>query len=333
MDKIRGQRIAALPRRKFLALGLGAGASLATDCSLKRKEPVLILKAESYRDDLRQILLNGFKELGIPRDQIAGKRVLLKPNLIEPQRNCEHINTSPLLLEAAVAAFLHLGAASVVIGEGGGHTVDSYLVVEEAGLSDVLREHRIKFIDLNFSSLAVVPNQGRHTGMKHLVLPRDLFDVDILVSMPKMKTHHWAGATLSMKNLFGIMPGAFYGWPKNVLHLHGIPNSIVDINTTVRAKLAIVDGIVGMEGDGPIMGTPVNAKVIVMGTNLPAVDATCAGIMDLRPEKIEYLKLAENDLGPISLSGIVQRGEKIETVRRPFELLDFIPAHRVLRNG
>ena len=59
-----------------------------------------------------------------------------------------------------------------------------------------------------------------------------------------------------MKNLFGVMPGLYYGWPKNVLHHAGIGGSILDINAAVKPHLAIVDGIIGMEGDGPIMGTP-----------------------------------------------------------------------------
>ena len=78
-----------------------------------------------------------------------------------------------------------------------------------------------------------------------------------------------------MKNLFGVMPGIVYGWPKNVLHFSGIPNSILDINATVRPTLAIVDGIVGMDGDGPIMGNPKPVGAVVMGSNFAAVDATC----------------------------------------------------------
>ena len=74
--------------------------------------------------------------------------------------------------------------------------------------------------------------------------------------MPKLKTHHWAGMTCSMKNLFGTVPGAVYGWPKNVLHVAGIHDSILDLTATVRPHLTIVDAIVGMEGDGPIMGRP-----------------------------------------------------------------------------
>src|SRR5207249_2381655 len=71
---------------------------------------------------------------------------------------------------------------------------------------------------------------------------------ELVVSMPKVKTHHWSGVTLSMKNLFGVVPGAKYGWPKNILHWRGIHQSIVDICATVPIHFVIADAIVAMEG-------------------------------------------------------------------------------------
>jgi uncharacterized protein (DUF362 family) len=140
--------------------------------------------------------------------------------------------------------------------------------------------------------------------------------------MPKLKTHHWTGLTASMKNLFGVMPGLCYGWPKNVLHHAGIGGSIVDIASAVKPHLAIVDGIVGMEGDGPIMGTPRHSGVLVLGTNLPAVDATAARLIGLEPSRIEYLALASGRLGPIAERHIAQRGEPIASLRQDYQLLD-----------
>ena len=86
-----------------------------------------------------------------------------------------------------------------------------------------------------------------------------------------------------------------------------------------------------MEGDGPIMGDPVSSNVIVMGTNLPAVDATCARIMGINPAKIPYLKHASGRIGAISESNIEQRGENITSVKKQFKLLDYIPAQKRLR--
>ena len=131
-----------------------------------------------------------------------------------------------------------------------------------------------------------------------------------------MKTHHWTGATLSMKNLFGVVPGGVYGWPKNVLHWAGIHECIADLHALFPRQFAIVDGIVGMEGNGPIQGTPKPAGVLVAGGDPVAVDATCCRIMQIDPLQIGYLRLA---VGPArsrtSWSAISGRSAK--PCRRP----------------
>ncbi|MGH7232317.1 MAG: DUF362 domain-containing protein, partial [Nitrospiraceae bacterium] len=241
------------------------------------------------------------------------------------------INTHPLVIRGAVEAFLRFGAARVMVAEGPGHRRDTLDVLEKSGLADVLYEDRIPFVDLNYLTGHTVPNVGRMTRLRTLTFPGLFQEVDWIVSVAKLKTHHWAGVTLSMKNLFGVMPGIYYGWPKNVLHHAGIENSILDINATLRPHFAIVDGIIGMEGDGPIMGSPRQAGVLVMGRNFPAVDATCARIMGLDPHKVRYLARAEDWLGPISDTRIKQVGETIASVRTNFALIDDIPAHKGLR--
>jgi uncharacterized protein (DUF362 family) len=320
-------------RRRFLKASAIAAAALTLPyCGPdKRRESVVVYKVDNYNENLRQYILSGLSELNIGAPEIKHKNVLLKPNLVEPHRGISHINTNPLLIQAAIEAFLHLGANSVAVGEGAGHMRDSYFVVEESGLGDVLAEDNTAFIDLNFSEIIEIQNFGKRTRLPLLVIPKSVFHTDIFVSMAKMKTHHWMGATLSMKNLFGMMPGSYYGWPKNVLHVQGIAESIFDINASVKPQIAIVDGIVGMEGDGPIMGTPVKSKVLVLGRNLPAVDATCARIMGLIPERIPYLKLAKDTLGPIESSQIDIRGENIADVTTNFQLMDYIPIQRNLR--
>jgi uncharacterized protein (DUF362 family) len=176
-----------------------------------------------------------------------------------------------------------------------------------------------------------VPNLGRYTRLPTLTFPVSLRQADWVVSLAKMKTHHWAGVTLSMKNLFGVMPGSFYGWPKNVLHWEGIEKCILDINTTLRPHFAIIDGIVGMEGDGPIMGNPRDAGVLLMGRNPLAVDATGARIMGIDPWKVPYLAEASGNLGTIRETFIRQRGETITSVRTDFALVEKISAQRGIR--
>ena len=125
-----------------------------------------------------------------------------------------------------------------------------------------------------------------------------------------------------MKNFYGILPGIKYGWPKNVLHHNGIPQTVVDINATISRSIAIVDGIDCMEGDGPSLGSAKHKGLIFEGGNLPAVDATAARIIGLLPERITYLQLAADRLGPIADDRIEQRGERWQNISNAFQVLD-----------
>lgn len=331
------QRYHGWTRREFL-YALAGGIVLASGISAGRwyfrprlQSETFVAKASEYGGNLSGDMVEGLRELRVGPEEIRGKRILLKPNLVETSRGAPHINTHPLVLRGAIEAFLHLGAAKVMVAEGPGHRRDTLAVYEESGLADVLSEDRIRFHDLNYITGHTIKNLGGQSSLQTLTFPSIFQEVDWIVSVAKMKTHHWAGATLSMKNLFGVMPGMYYGWPKNVLHHAGIENSILDINATLNPHFAIVDGIVGMEGDGPIMGTPKNVGVLVMGRNLAAVDATCCRIMGIDPKKVSYLSRANNWLGPIDEGYIEQRGESIISVRTNFNLIDQIPAHRGIR--
>jgi uncharacterized protein (DUF362 family) len=130
--------------------------------------------------------------------------------------------------------------------------------------------------------------------------------------------------------LYGVIPGIKYGWPKNVLHYAGIPESIYDINASLPKTLAIVDGILAMEGDGPIMGSAKPMGLVVIGTNSTAVDATLGRIMGFDPGKISYLQLAARRLGPVDESAIDQTGEPWQDVVSPFRIID-APQLRGLR--
>ncbi|MCA9472751.1 MAG: DUF362 domain-containing protein [Nitrospirales bacterium] len=327
-------------RRQFLKLLLASGSLAASSLpqpsvggGSEFHAQVFIGKASAYGSNLRDVIARGFHELGVSPAEIKGKRILLKPNLVETHVERAHINTHPLVVRAAIEVFLSLGARAVLVGEGPGHRQDAWQILEESGLGPILHEDRIPFTNLNEQTGFSVANQGRWTALATLTFPRMFRDIDWIVSMPKLKTHHWAGVTLSMKNLFGVMPGLYYGWPKNVFHHQGIHQSIVDITATLKPHFSIVDGIVGMEGDGPIMGTPKPMGVLAMGRNLTAVDATCARLMGIDPYKVPYLLAADEWLGPLGEARIVQRGEPIWSMRQDFALLEDVPAHQGLRLG
>ena len=312
-------------RREFIVAATAALASgcrrrpyRASDFSRPASSPVAILPASSYDADLADVIGRGLAEL---RVDVKGRRVLLKPNLVEYEPGTV-INTHPSVVVGAAIALKRAGAREVVVGEGPGHRRDIEYLTTSTGLFDHLREERLPFVDLNHDDVRTVPLRSQFTELSSLMLPVSVLDVDFVVSMPKLKTHHWAGMTCSMKNLFGVVPGAVYGWPKNLLHYRGIENSILDINATVRPQLAIVDAVVGMEGDGPIMGRPKPVGAVLMGTDLVAVDATAARLMKVQPERVPHLALASEFLGNIESSKIEVRGESIERFASPFELID-----------
>lgn len=286
------------------------------------KSSVAVLRAASYEQELLAGLDEGMREAW-PESAIAvrDKIVLLKPNLVEfDQRTC--INTDPRLVLAVRELFLKLGARAVWIGEGPGHRRDTWDLADQAGYRKIMPDFDSRFVDLNLDDVRSVRAYG---DSMDLFLPKTILNADLVVSVAKMKTHHWAAATLSMKNFFGIVPGSIYGWPKNLLHYQGIDRSIVELNRIVRNTFAIVDGIVAMEGNGPIQGTPVAAGVVVMGRDVAAVDATCARLMKLDPLKIKYLKEAAGlgiaGLGAIEERQIEQRGESLSSLARPFSVL------------
>jgi uncharacterized protein (DUF362 family) len=277
--------------------------------------PVAVVKASSYSDDLAHRMIAGIRECGL---EVRGLKVLLKPNLVEfDPATC--INTEVSVVAAALEVFHTLGAAEVLIGEGPGHRCDTYSLAEMARYRSEIPKFDSVFVDLNRDDVS--PIQG-FADRGEIYLPNTALRADLIVSLAKMKTHHWAGATLSMKNFFGLVPGSVYGWPKNELHHVGIPRSIVELSRIFRRSFAIVDGIVGMEGNGPIQGTPKPCGVLVMGSDLPAVDATCCRIMGIDPSRIEYLQMASDTIGITEETRIQQRGEPIRTVRTNFSLIE-----------
>ena len=286
-----------------------------------RTQPVFIARNQRYDGPLTATIREGLVAAGFDPAWVRGRRVLLKPNLVEPSHKAPHRTTHPAVVLAAAEAFLGWGA-QVMVGEGPGHVRDTEMALIESGLQAALKTARLPFDDFNYGESRAVANRSRRSSLREIYFPTTVLDADLVVSLPKLKTHHWVGMTAAMKNLYGSLPGLVYGWPKNVLHHAGIPETVVDINASLPPTIAIVDAILAMEGDGPIMGTPKPLGLLVIGTNSTAVDATCARIMDLEPGRISYLAMASGRLGPIQESRIVQRGERWQEVVNPFNMID-----------
>jgi uncharacterized protein (DUF362 family) len=280
---------------------------------------VAVLEARSYDMPLEDILRRGLQLFRLP---LHGKTVVLKPNLVEYDPTGS-INTHPAVVAAAIEAFRRLGAREVIVAEGPGHRRDNEYLLTASGFYTMLKAHQTRYVDLNYDDVRPLRLRSRFTALQQLYIPETILQADLLVSMPKLKTHHWAGVTLSMKNLFGLIPGAIYGWPKNILHWAGLPASIVDINSSLPVpQFAIIDGIVGMEGNGPIQGDSKPCGTLILGDDLVAVDATAARLMQIDPAQITYLAEASRFLGNIAEESILQIGADLAPFRQDFRVIN-----------
>lgn len=311
--------------RRDLLIGTGAlaaGASVSLPYLLPRyrqdrrpkRSRVAILRMDDYVQSIQDSLRRGLQLFHL---DVKGKTVVLKPNLVDYIPG-NAINTHPILVVAAAECFRQLGAKQVIVAEGPGHQRDTRLVLCESGYESLLRENRIRFIDLNRDEPISVNLSAEYSGLNRLWLPRAILGADFVVSMPKVKTHHWSGVTLSMKNMFGVVPGNKYGWPKNVLHWHGIQESILDLCATVPIHFVIADAIMCMEGNGPLNGSPRQMGCVVLADDLVAADATCARLMGLEPDRVPHIHEAAKFLGNASPDLVEQMSEPVRQPEKPF---------------
>jgi uncharacterized protein (DUF362 family) len=344
-----------LSRRAFLRLALLSGIAAGAGVIYKSTEPVgfdkwfrwmlrgnaarffalrsrvALSACTSYDVDVLASLRAAWQNAN--PTELRGARVVLKPNLVDYLEGYPSF-THPRVVQAMIQLARELGAREIVVAEGTTFRRDPQAILDATGFAEMLAREQVEFVDLNYDDLVAIPLRGGYTRLKTLFVAKTIRDADLLISMPKLKTHHWTQISASVKNLFGIVPGIKYGWPKNTLHIQGIPAFLAELadsllspalsgvegdsRRTTRA-CAVVDGIVGMEGDGPIFGSGVASGLLVVGSDLLAVDATCARLMGLDPARIDYLNFAAwAGVGAIDESKIEIVGEPLARLQRAY---------------
>ncbi len=283
---------------------------------LKTPSVVALGECHSYSDDVLGCLRGLWQEAEMP--DVKGKRVLVKPNLIDV---IDHypVTTAPEVIAGVLDILIELGAGEITVGGGSFFRREMGPIVEKIGLGSVLNSRGVPFVDLNYDDPQPVEvRDGWLRRSQRLWLPHHARQADLIISVPKLKTHHWSGVTISMKNLFGIVPSSRYGWPKNMLHINGIPASIIGVYQSLPPVVAVVDGIVGMEGDGPLFGTPVQHGLLAVGRDPLAVDIICTRLMGFSPESIIYLDAAS--WAGVGLSARIEtRGAPMERLQRQYK--------------
>ncbi|HWU41469.1 MAG TPA: DUF362 domain-containing protein [Candidatus Acidoferrum sp.] len=256
----------------------------------------------------------------------SGMLVMVKPNLVAPPPSAFAGACTSALVCQAVADLVTEHGATPVIAESAARGADTEAAMRVMGY-DALRQQGYRVVDLKKEKTVRVKiadgNVLRETTTFDLVTR-----VDAIISVPVMKTHDQGQATLSLKNLKGLVTDI----EKRRIHLEGMFEGAVDLVGHFRPVFAVVDGIIGQEGIGPLMGLPVKLGLILAGRDLVAVDATASRIMGFEAEEVPITKAAaERGLGTLEESKIEVVGETLSAVRRRF--LRCEEDHRIDREG
>jgi uncharacterized protein (DUF362 family) len=269
------------------------------------------------------------------------ERIMLKPNLVSDNPRA---TTKPQVVRA-LAKLMVDAHKEVSIGEGsaaaGGfnfhngvtfrtknrETLDPMqnYIFDELGYTELSRSLGVPLVNLHSGEMFDVTVPGGF-AYQNIALHHSLTEIDLLCSVPMMKTHTLATVTLGMKNLIGLYPGTVYGTVRAGIHNRaadagspGIAFETIDMVRANKLGLVVVDGSTAMEGNGPGDGKLLPMDVIIAGTNPLATDMVAASVMGFKPGKIPTFVWANKaGLGPQSLEEIEVRGEAVSSVKRRF---------------
>jgi len=246
----------------------------------------------------------------------SGDVVLIKPNVCAPAEPGRGVYTNPDVSKA-IADLVREKGGRAVIGESAGVSDPTEDALAADGYTR-LREEGYEVIDLKGENTEAVTVPLPHgVAVKELTLPKIALDASLVISVPVMKTHPGQMVTIAMKNLKGMLPDNI----KKKYHLvYGVAQGMVDMLMLVKPGLAIVDGLIGQEGLGPMQGDPVEMGIIIAGKDLVAVDTVASTIMGYEPEEIPMIVAAVNaGLGTSDMNNIEVVGTPISDVKRRFK--------------
>lgn len=221
---------------------------------------------------------------------IAGKKVVIKPNVLRTSKAEEHIVTNPALLRAVIEKVEELSPTALVVGDNPGlfNYGDNENSFKETGLMAAAKGYYKNFGDTT-QHLAFNPDFMPEVGVS-----TEIMAADILISLPKFKTHGLTVLTGAIKNSYGILPGA----QKARLHrLAGTPERfhelIVEVFRLRVPDFFIMDAVVGMEGNGPASPELREIGLILAADNAVALDAVVARMMGVDPARLRFLQKAK----------------------------------------
>ena len=245
-------------------------------------------------------------------DALKGwKRALIKVNFITTKNWETGATTDPMVVEAIINRLSRAGIEAIVV-ESDATMTNADKACVASGMKALCDRTGVRFINLRHEEEKVELKVPNALTLDTIKVPKIVTE-SAIISAAKLKTHTETGVTLGMKNMFGLLPDKF----KGKYHMRGMDKVIVDINTVLKPTLTVIDGFVGMEGNGPVHGNSIKMETIIAGTDVVATDATATRVMGIDPQTIEHIKWGhERGLGEMYNVEVV--GDGIDAVQRIF---------------
>jgi len=275
---------------------------------------VVIYNTEYEKESLKNKIRNALKYFDLP--EFKAKRILIKPNLLMASSPDKAITTHPVLIEAIIEILKEKEAGEIFIGDTPGNTSTNLdYLYKITGIKEIAERQKVNLV--NLYTYGVINIKSEVAG--NIPITKFIKDVDYIINVPKLKTHTFMLMTCVIKNTFGLVPGM------NKSRMHAIainPENfakiLVEIFNEVNPVINIVDGIIGMEGEGPSAGNPRKFGKIIIGKDPVAVDVVSSLLLGYKPEEIYTNVIAhKKGLGEIELDKIEIIGEEKDKIYNP----------------
>jgi len=266
------------------------------------------VKIHSAKEDLKKILKEAIKESGVHKQ----KKIFIKPNISHPDF-IPGVITDPTLLYELVG-LLRNNAEEVLVGESNGYNYSCKVAFEKTGLKKAVNKAGGVVVNLSEDKVVKIKFQNSSNKPKELFLPKIVVEADAIIDLPLMKTHEFTMFSGAIKNLFGCVPS------NRRIYLHPFLNEVFyKLFSFLNPMLTIMDARVGLEGNGPTKGDPVDMNLILSSNSALATDIIASEIMGLKLEQIKHLNYIAKKKKMIRKK-IITQGLEVEEVTRKFKL-------------
>ncbi len=276
------------------------------------KTPVSVVKCSNYDEEkVLKVLRSSIDLLGGIQNYVKqGDRVLLKPNLLYGKAPEKAVTTHPSIIKGIIQIVREAGGVPFI---GDSPSIGSLeRAAEKAGVKRVADENRCPLVEFN---KPIVPPKGAGQLFKHIEIDRGVLEADVVINLPKWKTHGMMLLTLGVKNLFGCVPGG----RKALWHLKAgedrklFAQMLIDLYRVIRPSLTILDGVVGMEGNGPGSGDPIPLGLVLASGDALSLDRAVCDLLGLPRRSLMTSQVAiEEGMGRDEIEVV---GQKLADVR------------------